>query len=89
VWHECGTQSGDHPIPAEQSARSVYIGAVLDAHHPHNRAFVDHAVDDPVRASASGSIARELAPERPSDPLRVLQERTDEELHDCDCNALG
>jgi hypothetical protein len=73
----------------QRSATPVDVGSVIDPQDGHRAAIVVDLVDDPVRAPPSRPQAGELPLEGMSNPPRVVDERTDQELDDCCCRAVG
>ena len=67
----------------ERSPRSVRVASVFDAKHNHFSGCVVDAVEDSIRTSARRPDACKVEPQRLADPLRILDERSGDELHGC------
>jgi hypothetical protein len=60
----------------------AYVGAVIYAYHVNGPLGLVDTVDHPVRAATCGVIAAQLAGEGLADPVRVVQQRSGQELGD-------
>ena len=72
-----------------RSATPADVGSMIDPQDGHRAAVVVDLVDDTVRSPSSRPQAGELPLEGMSNPPRDVNERTDQELDDGCCRAVG
>jgi hypothetical protein len=61
---------------------------VVDAQHSHHRRLFVNLVDDAVGAAPRRVQTRELTPQRPTDTVRIVEQRPEHELDDRRRNLL-
>lgn len=73
----------------ERSSVSVCVSPVFDAEDDDFTLRLVDSVQDAVGAAARGVDAGEIPAQLLTDPLRVLDQGSGEELNDCRRDALG
>ena len=72
-----------------RSAGSIDGRAVVYAQHDDPRCLIVDLVHDTVGATAGGVQTLELAPQRPTDTVRIVEQWTEDELDDRRRNLVG